>query len=223
MARIKTISSNLNALLDTIAYAEGTSIHALTKDDGYDVIVSGIDGAEVMTSYIDHPFANGRKSKVINRNGLMSNAAGRYQQMLRDWPHYKKLLNLFDFGPISQDKLAIRHIQESSALLFIEQGKFNECIERIANIWASLPGAGYGQFEHKLDTLRHVYLLKGGKFWDSKQLQSESLPRLSEFSQLSLPEKLKESPKPTPITPLPNPESMQTGLWTLIKKLLTRK
>ena len=28
-----------------------------------------------------------------------------------------------------------------------------QAIDRCSNIWASLPGAGYGQFEHKADNL----------------------------------------------------------------------
>ena len=28
-----------------------------------------------------------------------------------------------------------------------------QAIDRCSNIWASLPGAGYGQFEHKADSL----------------------------------------------------------------------
>ena len=31
----------------------------------------------------------------------------------------------------------------------IDRGDIRRAIDRCGNIWASLPGAGYGQFEHK--------------------------------------------------------------------------
>jgi len=223
MARLKTISANLNALLETIAYAEGTSTSPITKDEGYDVIVSGVDGPEIMTSYVDHPFANGRKSKVINSKGLTSNAAGKYQQMLKDWAHYKKLLGLFDFGPIAQDRLAIQHIRECRALVLIENGDFEGTIERIRNIWASLPGAGYGQREHNFNDLLAVYLSKGGKLWASKQSSASLVQPLPVSLEPSLSDAPKVNPKPIQTTESDNPKSTLNGLFNLIKKLLTRK
>ena len=35
----------------------------------------------------------------------------------------------------------------------IDRGDIRQAIDRCSNIWASLPGAGYGQFEHKADNL----------------------------------------------------------------------
>ena len=35
-------------------------------------------------------------------------------------------------------------------------------IDRCSNIWASLPGAGYGQFEHKADSLIAKFKEAGG-------------------------------------------------------------
>ena len=32
----------------------------------------------------------------------------------------------------------------------IDRGDIRQAIDRCSNIWASLPGAGYGQFEHRL-------------------------------------------------------------------------
>ena len=39
------------------------------------------------------------------------------------------------------------------ALPMIDRGDIRWAIDRCSNIWASLPGAGYGQFEHKADSL----------------------------------------------------------------------
>ena len=35
----------------------------------------------------------------------------------------------------------------------IDRGDIRQAIDRCSNIWASLPGAGYGRFEHKADSL----------------------------------------------------------------------
>ena len=35
----------------------------------------------------------------------------------------------------------------------IDRKDIRQAIDRCSNIWASLPGAGYGQFEHKADSL----------------------------------------------------------------------
>jgi len=82
--------------------------------------------------------------------------------MLRDWAHYKGLLNLPDFSPSSQDKWAIQLIKERRALADIEAGNIVKAINNCRNIWASLPGAGYGQFEHKVDPLIKQYQKAGG-------------------------------------------------------------
>ncbi|SLM62402.1 Phage lysin [Dickeya aquatica] len=157
-------SSNLSAFLDMLAFSEGTANHPLTRNHGYDVIVTGIDGkAEIFTDYHDHPFASGRPGKVFNQQGQRSTASGRYQQLYRYWPTYKQLLRLPDFSPASQDLLAIQLIRERRALDDIIQGRISDAIARCNNIWASLPGAGYGQREHRSERLLAVYQQAGGR------------------------------------------------------------
>ena len=58
---------------------------------------------------------------------------------------------LKDFSK-SQDAVALQQIKERGALPMIDRG-IRQAIDRCSNIWASLPGAGYGQFEHKADSL----------------------------------------------------------------------
>ncbi|ANE74126.1 glycoside hydrolase family protein [Dickeya solani] len=155
---------NLIAFLDMLAFSEGTATHPLTCNRGYDVIVTGIDGKpEIFTDYRDHPFANGRPGKIFNKQGQRSTAAGRYQQLYRYWPAYKTQLALPDFGPHSQDTLAIQLIREQRALDDIMQGRLTLAITRCNNIWASLPGAGYGQREHNAERLVAVYQQAGGR------------------------------------------------------------
>jgi muramidase (phage lysozyme) len=158
------MTPNQQAFLDMLAASEGTSTSPDTKNNGYDVIVTGIDKKpEIFADYSDHPFASGRKSKTINKNGLTSNASGRYQFMLRDWAHYRSLLGLPDFGPEAQDKWALQLIKERRALVDIEAGRFADAVSKCRNIWASLPGAGYGQHENSIDKLQAAYIAAGGK------------------------------------------------------------
>ena len=52
-----------------------------------------------------------------------------------------------------QDAVALQQIKERGAPPMIDRGDIRQAIDRCSNIWASLPGAGYGQFEHKADSL----------------------------------------------------------------------
>lgn len=151
-------SRNALAFLDMLSIAEGTATSKYTRNDGYDVIVGGIDSPNTFTNYADHP----QILVTVNRKGLKSTAAGRYQQMKKDWPHYKALLKLPDFGPLSQDRLALQHIKECRAIADVHAGRFDQAVSKCRNIWASLPGAGYGQREHKLEDLVAHYIAAGG-------------------------------------------------------------
>ncbi len=167
------MNQNRKAFLDMLAFSEGTSTSPATKCHGYDVIVTGRDRKpEIFTDFSAHPFAPEypgnkgvkRLSKVINNKGLTSNAAGRYQFMLRHWDHYRKQLNLADFGPVSQDLWAIQLSRERGALPLIDMGDFDMAVNRCKNIWASLPGAGYDQPEHSIEKLQAAYAKAGGVF-----------------------------------------------------------
>lgn len=157
------MNQNRKAFLDMLAVSEGTSTSPLTQNNGYDVIVTGVDGPEIFTDYSEHPFANGRSPKQINRKGLYSTASGRYQHMLKHWAHYKAQLNLPDFGPESQDTWALQLIRERGALPLIDAGNFILAVARVRNLWASLPGAGYGQHENTIEKLKQAYLDAGGR------------------------------------------------------------
>ncbi len=93
---------------------------------------------------------------------LKSTAAGRYQLLSRWWDAYRKQLGLKDFSPKSQDAVALQQIKERGALPMIDRGDIRQAIDRCSNIWASLPGAGYGQFEHKADSLIAKFKEAGG-------------------------------------------------------------
>ncbi len=58
--------------------------------------------------------------------------------------------------------MALQQIKERGALPMIDRGDIRQAIDRCSNIWASLPGAGYGQFEHKVDSLIEKFKESGG-------------------------------------------------------------
>ena len=146
-------TTNLKAFLDIIAFSEGTS-KIKSSDNGYNVIVGGA----LFTSYQDHP----RKRVFIKQINDYSSAAGRYQLLARYFDAYKKQLNLPDFSPFSQDAIALQQIKECKAIDDINSGKFSIAVTKCAHIWASLPGAGYGQQENKLSDLQEKYVQFGG-------------------------------------------------------------
>jgi hypothetical protein len=77
-------------------------------------------------------------------------------------PYNNNQLDLPNFSPLSQDLIAIQQIRERGALQDIEKGYINIAIDKVKNIWASLPGAGYGQHENTLDKLITAYKDAGG-------------------------------------------------------------
>ena len=65
-------------------------------------------------------------------------------------------------SPKSQDAVALQQIKERGALPMIDRGDIRQAIDRCSNIWASLPGAGYGQFEQCADSLIAKFKEAGG-------------------------------------------------------------
>ncbi len=151
MPRLTSIHPNMAAFLDMLAHSEGTTKYG--HDDGYNVIVGG----KLFDDYSAHP-----NILVELRPGLKSTAAGRYQLLFRYYQPYKGLLKLDDFSPASQDKIAIQQIKERRAMPLIETGHFTDAVNACKNIWASLPGAGYGQHENGIGPLRMAYVAAGG-------------------------------------------------------------
>lgn len=141
------------AFLDMLGWSEGTT-RIKGSDNGYNVVVGG----GLFSDYSDHP----NKLVDLPRLGIKSTAAGRYQLLYRYWKVYKKQLGLPNFGHESQDRVALQQIGECKALGDIDGGKITDAIHKCARIWASLPGAGYGQHENKLDDLIAKFKEFGG-------------------------------------------------------------
>jgi muramidase (phage lysozyme) len=158
------MTPNLQAFLDTLAVSEGTDN---IGDRGYNCIVgSRVGRAILFTSYADHPRIRVQlradDPKTLRDEALWSTAAGRYQILARYYDAYRKTLGLHDFSPASQDRIAIQMIREQKALDDIEIGRFVLAVDKCKNIWASLPGAGYGQHENTIEKLAHAYTQHGG-------------------------------------------------------------
>ena len=70
---------------------------------------------------------------------------------------YKKSLNLPDFSPDSQDKVALQMIHECHAGPMLASGNIAGAITACSSRWASLPGNNYQQGGHSLISLVNYY------------------------------------------------------------------
>ena len=161
MARISVAAAggkNRVAFLDAIAVSEIGSALLAKSDDGYNVLVGSTAPRPLLfSSYASHP-------NVLNRQiRVPSTAAGRYQILTRWWRIYQAQMKLPDFGPVSQDRYALQQLREHGALPLIDAGRFREAIAKVSNVWASLPGAGYGQHENDIEHLQAAYRAAGGE------------------------------------------------------------
>lgn len=143
----KNIHPNVAAFLLAIQYAEGTYKYS----NPYKILFGG----GTFESFEDHPRIP-FKTKWGN-----TSAAGAYQFMakipgftkLDTWGELKQKLKLKDFSPESQDAAAIELIRRNGALNDIINGDFSNGFKKVSKVWASLPGAGYGQPEKSLTKL----------------------------------------------------------------------
>lgn len=127
-----------------IAAAEGT-----TKF-GYHTLVGNTKIADLSK----HP------NKVVRLSAtLSSTAAGRYQFLFRTWKPIALALDLPDFGPRSQDLACVELLRECGALpIILDDGQpITQAIHAARKIWASFPGAGYGQSERSLSFMLGAY------------------------------------------------------------------
>ena len=83
---------------------------------------------------------------------------------------------LKDFSP-KVDAVALQQIGERGALPMIDRGGYPSAVPLLQQYLASLPGAGYGQFEHKADSLIAKFKEAGGTVREIDR-RAES-PRLS--------------------------------------------
>jgi muramidase (phage lysozyme) len=152
------LNNNQAAFLQMIAVSELGQALIGVSDGGFNVIVGSTAHKPILfDSYADHP-----RKLVHLTPTLVSTAAGKFQLLARYFDAYKKSLNLPDFSPDSQERIALQQIKERGALPDVNAGNFNSAVDKCCSIWASLPGSQYGQHTNKLDDLRAVYLNAGG-------------------------------------------------------------
>ena len=148
------INNQRKAFLDMLAWSEGTDNgRQKTRNHGYDVIVGGRAIYRLLRSPSQLVYAK-PKTQINRRRTLPASfpLVGCLPQAA--WP--ERLLSE------SQDAVALQQIKERGALPMIDRGDIRQAIDRCSNIWASLPGAGYGQFEHKADSLIAKFKEAGG-------------------------------------------------------------
>lgn len=162
MARIlpeQAGGKNVVAFLDTIAHSELGEYILNHSDNGYNVLVGSLPGhIHTFDSYSRHP----RKLVQLSNLGIKSSAAGRYQFIWPTWHGLIEKCRFRSFEPIDQDRGCVAEILGADALDDVKEGRFSRAVEKCRHIWASLPGAGYGQHENKLEDLQAVYVKAGG-------------------------------------------------------------
>jgi len=141
-------SQNLKAFLQMIQYAEGT-----IGPNAYRTLYGG----SLFNDYSRHP------DMAITKWGITSTGAGAYGFLYRIWIELQTALQLPDFSPTSQDKAAIELIRRKGALPDVLAGNLAQSIYKCRKIWASFPGAGYGQSEKSLAALSQFYEKEGGR------------------------------------------------------------
>jgi len=136
------------AFLSMISYAEGTNI----GEQGYAVTFD----YHIIRDFDKHP------NVAIIGSKYVSTAAGRYQFIKATYDEMQERCKdaIPDFTPTSQDNAAVcmLNMKGVNHVNPIEtEFAFSEEVDKVSKIWASLPGAGYGQPERKLGELWRVY------------------------------------------------------------------
>ena len=150
-----TAGANVAAFLAALRAAEGTD----RASDPYRVVMGY--GHTIM-DLSDHPYFTGEWKGAAFGNGDWSTAAGAYQFLRATWADLRGRLQLPDFGPESQDRAAVELIRQRGALEDVKAGRFADAVVKVRRIWASLPGAGYGQGERSMQWLAQKYETAGG-------------------------------------------------------------
>lgn len=139
----------MRAFLDTIAYAEGTYHDRLR---GYQM---RYPLGETFEGFEAHPARVG--SAYCGKKEICSTAAGRYMFLEKTWKTIAERLDLDDFSPLNQDIAALYLIRERRAIDDIKNGNLRSALDKVKEVWASLPGSPYQQPVKKYEILRKVF------------------------------------------------------------------
>ena len=118
----------------------------------HDVIVGG----ELFTDYLITSQNLPRQPKTQSTGALTLPASFSLVDA------YRKQFGLKDPFSEKSGRCGIAADWRCGALPMIDRGDIRQAIDRCSNIWLQLPGAGYGQFEHKADSLIAKFKEAGG-------------------------------------------------------------
>lgn len=139
-----TVPAKHRALLDTIAFTEGTRGRG---QNGYNVTFA----YHYFSSCARHP------NMRICSGGYCSTAAGRYQFLTTTWNG----LGLGAFGPANQDRGGMKLVARRGASVptgrAMTATEFANTMNRISYEWASLPPGRYGQPSYSMAATRREY------------------------------------------------------------------
>ena len=139
-------SKEQRALLDAIAFAEGTRDRV---NGGYKTLFGGGQ----FDDYSRHP------DKVVRSGGYASAAAGRYQFMPATFNRLAKKIGLKDFSPESQDRAALELVKELgiSDSILKNEGISPKVSTILGKQWASFPGSIFRQPTKPLPSIQKAY------------------------------------------------------------------
>src|SRR5712691_7407529 len=152
---VNAIDANVAAFLAMIRASEGTA-----GPDGYRTIFGG---RLFDNNFVDHPRVRVPFTQTDGKPNI-STAAGAYQFTVRTWEDLAAKLGLPDFSPPNQDAGAMELIRERSALDDVKAGRFDDAVNKVATVWASLPGSPYPQRTRSRDFVRIAYEQNGGGY-----------------------------------------------------------
>lgn len=156
-------NANLNAFLLAIRPGEGTA-----GQDGYRTLFGG----DLFASFDAHPAQLGWPGVKLSADlcanagfgpGCVSTAAGAYQINRPTWARLQRIIGYGDFSPARQDQAAIQLIKEKGAFADVCAGRIEQAVSKCRKVWASLPGAGYGQREISMAGFLANYNRAGGE------------------------------------------------------------
>lgn len=142
--------AKVRAFIRMIRKGEGT-----IDDGGYSRIVGGYNFKDYNKDFSTHP--------QVYIKAHNSTAAGAYQITKTNWNSeefvkWRTDNDINDFSPESQDiYCAYLIIKKKNAFSNINIDDIEGAINKCSKEWASLPGAGYGQREEKLEVITKLY------------------------------------------------------------------
>jgi len=134
---------NVQAALNTIAYAEGLS----KVKDPYSTLV----GYGTFADQSKHP------GIAVQTGYGRSTAAGKYQALKGTWNEVAKAVGIPDFTPTSQDVFAVARLDQRGALKDVLDGNLKGWTDKARNEWASLPTSELGQGRRSQSQIEKAY------------------------------------------------------------------